>query len=157
MRHILDDNGFQDEYYVAIIVTAATMSICVIFVKIEGESGYFGKCVTEDGRDACVGYTSLICSLVGLYIGNHYVDILVGVYIPVGDGYSAIAVYLGGGLYGLRAVGEEGEFSCAWPVVGVVGVAPVGSVEGYDGVFDVWFGFGAVCRPGFSVFKVECA
>ena len=81
------------------------------------------------------------------------------VHIPVGDGYSAIAVYLGGGLYGLRTVGEEGEFSCAWPVVGVVGVMPAGSgfVVGYDGVLDVRFGFGAVCRPGFSVFEVEGA
>ena len=113
--------------------------------------------MTEDGRDACVGSTSLICSLVGLNIGYHYVDVLIGVYIPVGDGYSAIAVYLGIILYGLRAVGEEGEFSCAWPVVGVGGVMPVGPVEGYDGVLDVRFGFGAVCRPGFSVFKVECA
>ena len=65
--------------------------------------------MTEDGRDACVGSTSLICSLVGLYIGNHYVDILVGVYVPVGDGYSAIAIYLRRTLYGLRAVGEEDE------------------------------------------------
>lgn len=32
-----------------------------------------------------------------------------------------------------------------------------GCVVGYDGVFDVWFGIGAVCRPGFSVFKVEGA
>ena len=115
--------------------------------------------MTEDGRDAGIGSDILICGLVGLYIGNHYVDILVRVYVPVGDGYSAVAVYLRRSLYGLRAVGEEGEFSCSWPVVGVVGVTPVGSgyVVGYDGVFDVRFGFGAVCRPGFSVFKVECA
>lgn len=113
--------------------------------------------MTEDGRDYGVGSTSLICGLVGLYIGNHYVDILVRVYVPVGDGYSAIAVYLGGGLYSYWAVGEEAEFSGSWPVVGVGGVTPVGSVEGYGGVFDVWFGFGAVCRPGLSVFKVECA
>ena len=113
--------------------------------------------MTEDGRDTGIGSDILICGLVGLYIGNHYVDILVGVYIPVGDGYSAVAVYLGGGLYSYWAVGEEGEFSCAWPVVGAVGVTPVGSVKGDGGVFDVRFGFGAVCRPGFSVFKVECA
>lgn len=113
--------------------------------------------MTEDGRDAGVDSTNLICGLVGLYIGNHYVYILVIVHVPVGDGYSAITVYLGGRLQGLRAVGEEGEFSCAWPIVGVVFVAPVGSVKGYDGVFDVRFGFGAVCRPGFSVFEVEGA
>ena len=46
-----------------------------------------------------------------------------------------------------------------WQEYSVDGVMPAGSgfVVGYDGVFDVWFGFGAVCRPGFSVFKVECA
>lgn len=80
-----------------------------------------------------------------------------GVHIPVGDGYSAIAIYLGKSLYGLRAVGEEGEFTCERPIVGMGGVAPVGPVEGYDGIFDVRLGFGAVCRPGFSVFKVEGA
>ena len=113
--------------------------------------------MTEYGRDDCVGSDILICGLVGLYIGNHYVDILVRVYVPVGDGDSAIAIYLRRTLYGLRAVGEEGEFSCAWPVVGVVGVIPVGSVEGDCGVFDVGYGFRVVCSPGFSVFKVECA
>lgn len=79
------------------------------------------------------------------------------VHIPVGDGYSAISAYLGGRLQGLRTVGEEGEFACERPIVGMGGVAPVGPVEGYDGIFDVRLGFGAVCRPGFSVFKVEGA
>ena len=135
------------------------MSVGVVFEGVEFEADYLGEFVAEYGWNAFVGSTSLICSLVGLYIGNHYVDILVGVYVPVGDGYSVIAVYLYLGiiLYGFRAVGEEGEFSCAWPVVGVVGVIPVGSVEGDCGVFDVWFGFRVVCSPGFSVFKVECA
>lgn len=134
------------------------MSVGVVFEGVEFEADYLGEFVAEYGWNAFVGSTSLICSLVGLYIGNHYVDILVGVYVPVGDGYSAIAIYLRRTLYGLRAVGEEGEFSCAWPVVGVGGVMPASSgfVVGDCGVFDVGYGFRVVCSPGFSVFKVEC-
>ena len=149
---------YEDKVFVLIwFGCTSVVSVGVVFEGVEFEAYYLREFVAEDGRDSGVETDILVCSLFGLDVCDHYVHILVGVDIPVGDGYTGIFVYCGVWLNCRRAVGEEVELSCTWPIVGAAFVTPEGSVEGDCGVFDVGYGFRVVCSPGFSVFKVEGA
>ncbi len=141
---------------VSVLITSV-VSVGVVFEGVEFEADNLREFVAENGRDSGVETDILVCSLFCLDVCDHYVHGLVGVYIPVGDGDTGIAIYRCVGLYLGRAVGEEVEFAGVWPVVGTGGVFPAAVNIGDGGVFDEGFGFGVVCSPGFAVFKIEGA